>query len=466
MERKSNIILVLVLLNACVLISSSKDKKDGVASGAKAASGTLPEAATPDGTLGVAKPGGSTIDISKLGAKPGSDVAPAWKKAWKQACKSPTHVKIVIPKGNYSLSCIEFTGPCKAPITMEIAGNFQAPSSMSQFTGPDPTWVRFERVMHLTVTAVSGGGIFDGNGEEGWTTKGCFKDGLCKTKPYNFRYFYVNNSIIQGITSLDSKQFHNMIIRCENLTMKSVKIIAPGDARNTDGFHVARSKDVKILDCPIQTGDDCISIGDGTKNLTVERVSCGPGHGISVGSLGKFDHEDEVRGIYITNCSFKNTDNGLRIKSWLNSKPCTASQMHFKDIIMDNVSNPIFIDQAYCPSTKCDTSVPSQVKISDVSFKNIRGTGSNPSVLRLVCSRGHPCNNVHLENIDLKYTGPLGPAASECCNVKPMVVGKVSPQACAVKTTEKDSSMKITVATTAAAKGAGSGSTSSDSDDK
>ncbi|KAM3320889.1 hypothetical protein P3S67_008091 [Capsicum chacoense] len=38
-----------------------------------------------------------------------------------------------------------------------------------------------------------------------------------------------------------------------------------------------------------------------------------------------------------------------------------------------NVSNPILIDQVYCPSGKCNKNLPSQVKISKVTSQNIKG---------------------------------------------------------------------------------------------
>ncbi|PON77142.1 Glycoside hydrolase [Trema orientale] len=50
--------------------------------------------------------------------------------------------------------------------------------------------------------------------------------------------------------------------------------------------------------------------------------------------------------------------------------------MNFEDIIMENVGNPVLIDQEYCPWNLCNEKVPSRVKISDVSFKNIRGTST------------------------------------------------------------------------------------------
>ena len=91
---------------------------------------------------------------------------------------------------------------------------------------------------------------------------------------------FVKNAQIRGITLLNSKFFHMNIFSCENVVVDKVTITAPGDSPNTDGIHVGDSTNVTISGATIGTGDDCISIGPGNSNLWIERVACGPGHGI------------------------------------------------------------------------------------------------------------------------------------------------------------------------------------------
>ncbi|OAY41283.2 hypothetical protein MANES_09G077438v8 [Manihot esculenta] len=186
---------------------------------------------------------------------------------------------------------------------------------------------------------------------------------------------------------------------------------------------------VTISNAKIGTGDDCISIGDGTENLKITKVACGPGHGISIGSLGKYENEDPVSGITVSDCTLTGTTNGVRIKTWPALFPNTATNIHFQDITMENVSNPIIVDQMYCPWKKCNKKEPSKVKISDVSFKNIKGTSATALTVQLICSSGIPCEKVELANIDLTYSGPEDPAKSECIDVKPTIVGKI-PEGC------------------------------------
>ncbi|XP_019158858.1 PREDICTED: exopolygalacturonase clone GBGA483-like [Ipomoea nil] len=153
-------------------------------------------------------------------------------------------------------------------------------------------------------------------------------------------------------------------------------------------------------------------------------------------------------GVTVKHCKLSNTLNGVRIKTRPSSPNGVASGMHFEDVMMDNVSNPIFIDQQYCPWNQCKTGVPSKIKISDVSFKEITGTSATKVAVKLLCSSGVPCNKVVLSEVKLEYKGRVpcnkvvlsgvkleykgtnGSAISECDNVKPTLSRKNSHAIC------------------------------------
>jgi len=63
-------------------------------------------------------------------------------------------------------------------------------------------------------------------------------------------------------------------------------------------------------------GDDCISIQTGCSNVYVHNVNCGPGHGISIGSLGKDNTRACVSNITVRDVNIHDSMNGVRIKTW------------------------------------------------------------------------------------------------------------------------------------------------------
>ncbi|KAA0056903.1 hypothetical protein IC582_029467 [Cucumis melo] len=370
-----------------------------------------------------AQSSGAVFDVTSFGAKPDADITGALVSAWKEGCASITPSKVLIPKGSYGLSQSNLKGPCKSSIELQIEGTLQAPS--------DPKGDGLLILEYVDRLTVSGMGVLDGQGKEGWEKNDCHLKKICTKLPMNLKLNFITNSIVKDITSLDSKNYHINLLGCKNLTFDHVTITAPGDSPNTDGIHVSSSEEINILNTNIATGDDCISVGDTNKQIVISDVTCGPGHGISIGSLGKYSKEKEVVGVTVKKCKLTSTTNGVRIKTWPDSVGTfPASDMHFEDIEMVNVSNPVIIDQEYCPWNQCNRKVPSKIKISKVSFKNIRGTSATPVAVKIVCSKSNPCEEVEVADIDLTYSGSEGPIKSQCANVKPVISGKQNPPIC------------------------------------
>lgn len=48
----------------------------------------------------------------------------------------------------------------------------------------------------------------------------------------------------------------------------------------------------------------------------MHNVDCGPGHGISIGGLGKDGTKACVSNVTVRDSSIQNTLNGVRIKTW------------------------------------------------------------------------------------------------------------------------------------------------------
>ncbi|KAI3769577.1 hypothetical protein L6452_00686 [Arctium lappa] len=324
--------------------------------------------------------------------------------AWKEACVGPPPSSVLFPPGIYIVfPRVDLKGPCKGPIEFKATGaTIMAPPALEPFK--TASWIKFMNVDKLTMT----GGTYDGQGQAAWKANKCPEYTKKCELPPNIRWSNITNSLVKDVTSANSKYIHMHILKCANSSLDHVTIDAPGTSVNTKGIHIKESSGINITNTNIKTGDACISFGYGSKNVHVEKVTCGPGRGFSTAILGTYEIEAPIAGIWIKNCTITDALNGVMIQSLFDSKTTTASDMHFDDIIMNN-------------------GFPSRVKISNVSFRNIRGSSSTKEAMRLACSSWEPCVNVEVADINLTFTGPGGPATSVCCVVEPKVVGKVVP---------------------------------------
>ncbi|KAL6312441.1 hypothetical protein AAG906_004809 [Vitis piasezkii] len=326
----------------------------------------------------------------------------AFLKAWNETCKvQQQRATLNIPAKTFLLNPIQFSGPCvPTSINVQIGlfifidfstGSSKIIASTNKSLFSNNHWLLFSYVKGLTLT---GSGTIDGQGAGSWQER---RD-------------------TSRIDTYQSPKAHIILTKCDGANINNITISAPEAAPNTDGIDIASSNHVQVRNSKIGTSDDCIAISARCSFINITSVTCGPGHGISIGSLGypgsgDFDTVSEV---HVRSCNFtgRNTT-GVRIKTWQGE----VKKITYEDIMFDNVRYPIVIDQFYCPNNACKTIGTSALAISDVLYTRITGTSSGDEVISLNCGTRNSCNNIVLDDIHLKSSDPTKTAYAHCLNV-------------------------------------------------
>ncbi|KAL2248810.1 UNVERIFIED_CONTAM: Polygalacturonase [Sesamum indicum] len=352
-----------------------------------------------------------------------SDSTKAFLSAWSAACATTQPAAIYIPPGRYLLRNALFNGKtCKnKAITIRIDGTLVAPSDYNAI-GNSGTWLKFQKVAGLSIS----GGTLDGQGTKLWACKNSSKS--CPKGAASLAFYSSNNISIDSLSSLNSQMFHILIYNCHNANLNNVKISAPVNSPNTDGIHLQQSSGVTITNSRVGTGDDCVSIGPGTSNLWIENLSCGPGHGISIGSLGWELQEAGVENVTVKTATFTGTENGVRVKTWARPSNGFVKHVLFQHIVIVNAQNPIIIDQQYCPHHNYCPTQGSGVKISDITYQDVRGTSATEVAVKFDCSKSNPCTGITLDKVNLTCRDK--PAIASCAYAGGTASGDVEPNSC------------------------------------
>ncbi|KAK9935308.1 hypothetical protein M0R45_022416 [Rubus argutus] len=339
-----------------------------------------------------------------------SDDTQAFVKAWDIACNT-TKAVFLVPQGrHYLVNATRFQGPCADSLVIQIEGTIG---------------VLFQ-----------GHGVIDGSGSKWWASS-CKKNKTnpCRGAPTAFTIDRSSAIKVKGLTIKNSQQMHFVISQSDSVRVYAVQVSAPGDSPNTDGIHITASTNVVLQDCKIGTGDDCISIVNATSNIKMKRIFCGPGHGVSIGSLGKDNSSAIVTKVVLDTAVLQETTNGLRIKTWQGGSGYVRG-VRFQNVRMEDVENPIIIDQFYCDSPKACQNQTSAVQISQIMYRNISGTTTSKNAMKFACSDTVPCSNLVLSNVNLEKKD--GTAETYCNSAEGFGTGVVHPSADCLNSHDKD----------------------------
>ncbi|XP_017441844.1 probable polygalacturonase At3g15720 [Vigna angularis] len=345
----------------------------------------------------------NTYNVIDYGAKGDgeTDDSQAFLSAWKKTCSTDGESSLVIPSKAVFLlkKNVILKGPCQAKnIQIQLQGKIIVPTQDAWLGDKSPIiWISNVNGLRIDGT----GGLIDGLGSSWWSCN-------CQ-RPSVLGFNSCNGLIVSSLSITNSPQAHITINGCEGATFSNINIKSPANSPNTDGIDISSSKSILIKDSNIACGDDCIAIIGDSSDINATGIACGPGHGISIGSLGKNNGHDKVEQVYVYNCSFTNTKNGARIKT-VEDGLGYARNITYEKITLTQAYNPILIDQNY-------VGVESEggVEVSGVTFRGFQGTSADDRAITLACgSKG--CFDIVLDQVDITSSRAGKPAACSSSN--------------------------------------------------
>lgn len=164
------------------------------------------------------------------------------------------------------------------------------------------------------------------------------------------------NIALEGITVCNTPSWNQHPFYSGNLKYINMTLLNPADSPTTDGIDPESCDNVLIAGVRISVGDDCIAIKSGkidfarkyrtpSSRITIRNCLMEYGHGgVTLGSENSGGIED----VLVTNCIFRQTDRGLRIKSQRGrGNLAVIRDITFRNIRMDDVKSPFVINAFY-----------------------------------------------------------------------------------------------------------------------
>ncbi|TWU00220.1 Endo-polygalacturonase precursor [Botrimarina colliarenosi] len=263
----------------------------------------------------------------------------------------------------------------------------------------------------LEDVTIEGEGTIDGGGQAWWDAAEAArqkKSGYTLPRPNLIVLTRVKNLVVRGVTIQNAPKFHFVPTECDGVLVEDATFLAPERAPNTDAIDPSMCVDVTVRRCLIDVGDDNIAVKSGKRadgrefaalGLTVTDCTFKHGHGMSIGS----ETVGGVKDVIVRNCTFEDTDNGIRIKSD-RKRGGTVENLLCENITMKNVAGAITIT-SYYPKIPAEVEEAQPItkttpRYRNITIRNLTATSTKDAGF-IVGLPECPIENVLLENVQI-----------------------------------------------------------------
>ena len=282
-----------------------------------------------------------------------------WTDAFRaavEALSSQGGGTLFVPAGRYS------TGPVllQSNITLHLDAGAELlftddetlfPLVDTEFEGiPGRAYMPCVYARNAHSVRIEGAGTINGGGAKWWRLH---REGaLAYPRPYLVCFQNCMDVSMDGVTLVNSPCWTVHPLYCERVNLTRLTIQNPADSPNTDGVNPDGCRNVRIADCVIDVGDDCIAIKAGTEDTPMKRPceniiisGCHMLHGHGGVVIGS-EMSGGVKNVLVESCVFQGTDRGIRLKT-RRGRGGSAENLSFSHILMEDVLCPFVFNMYY-----------------------------------------------------------------------------------------------------------------------
>jgi polygalacturonase len=334
---------------------------------------------------------------------------------------------VEFPAGNYLSQALKIYS--KTTVQLDAGATLWASTNQQDFMKTPGDWLKvkssgefipFISGKDLTDVTFTGTGKIDGNGFVWWPEAEKarqIRPGYTLPRPNLISFERCKNLRFENITLQNSPKFHLIPADCDNVVISNVTFIAPEHAANTDAMDPS-GHHYLITHCTADVGDDNVAIKAGKKStdgrfqsedFLITACHFLHGHGMSIGS----ETAGGVRNITVRDCTFENTENGIRIKSDTR-RGGIVENLLCENIAMTNVNPAITFTTVYQGTSAGDkkqdagtngTAGGNIPAYHDIRIRNLTATCKKSA--GLIMGLPESCiSNVLFENV--KISAPRG----------------------------------------------------------
>lgn len=286
----------------------------------------------------------------------------------------PKNGRVLIPAGIYLVTAIFL----KSDIQIELAegavllgetdrhkypvlpGTTQMSDGSERYLGtwegePDDVFASMLTGIYVENVKVYGQGILDENAQNSdWWIRHRVK--RVARRPKGIFLNHCDNIAFQGISVKNTPSWNQHPFFSQNLSYIDMFLTSPKNSPTTDGCDPESCKNVQITGCRISVGDDCIAIKSGktgfgkkfktpSEQICIRNCLMEFGHGgVTLGS----EMSGGVKNVTVTQCIFRDTDRGLRIKTRRGrGNTAVIDGIVFENIRMERVLAPLTMNMFY-----------------------------------------------------------------------------------------------------------------------